>query len=379
MDGEQENEDRAIRLLRLQTHNIPHSVYGVHLSGTGKILSNYTEAKHDRTCFVHYPPLKESDLPKGVEIVRRNWLVEQKRVAPAVDVVEYISPTWKEVATRVVVFKYYFLLPFAAGNWNEMNVWMRLPPHPNIARFDSVVTDESKTLVVGFTSYFVSGGTLKDNKSRMFKFHWLQQLMNVADDLNLKYGISHQYIAPQNLAVDERLDCIKLFDFNLAARIHGPLPEEGEIYIQERNDVNGVELTLYEIITRDFNFRELPYEDQPNEDLPPVWRNANDLPGEWIQHEDVTLDNSITQFRLAVQFWKSQRITREDYKIDKSNQPEFISWPKRPKPERLADRTSHPDGTKVPTSIRQYSERRQDVLARNEKGLNWERLPMGGI
>lgn len=100
-----------------------------------------------------------------------------------------------------------------------MNMWMRLPRHPNIVPFDRVVIDQPEGRVVGFTNHYVSGGTLEENKPRAFKLKWLQQLIEVVDLLKLEYGVAHQDIALRNLVVDESTDRIMLFDFNFAARV----------------------------------------------------------------------------------------------------------------------------------------------------------------
>ncbi|KAK2616541.1 hypothetical protein QQS21_000584 [Conoideocrella luteorostrata] len=147
-------------------------------------------------------------------------------------------------------------------SWKEMNLWMRLPPHPNIVLFDRIVVDEFQGRhVVGFTSSCVPGGSLEDNKRRVFRLKWLQQLIKVIDDLNLRYGIAHQDIAPRNLLVDDARDSILLCDFNFVFDIKRPL-EEGERYLDDRNDVKGDIFTTYEIITRDSNLRGVPHEEQ---------------------------------------------------------------------------------------------------------------------
>lgn len=72
-----------------------------------------------------------------------------------------------------------------------MNLWMRLPRHPNMVPFDRVVVDEIEGRVVGFTDEYFPGGTLEDNTTRVFQLEWLRQLIRAVDDLNLRYGIAH--------------------------------------------------------------------------------------------------------------------------------------------------------------------------------------------
>lgn len=107
------------------------------------------------------------------------------------------------------------------------------------------------------------GGTVEENISRIFKLKWLKQLFYAVDDLNLKYGIQHQDIAPRNLLVDEETDKLLLFDFNFAARIGYRYQEEdNEQYSVHRGDVKGVVFTIYEIVTRDMHYREIPHHEQ---------------------------------------------------------------------------------------------------------------------
>ncbi|KAF5554527.1 serine threonine kinase [Fusarium mexicanum] len=161
-------------------------------------------------------------------------------------------------------------------SWKEMNLWMRLPHHPNIVPFDRVVVDELEGHLVGFTSNYVAGHNLEGNKSRVFKLKWLQQLIHVVDVLNLEHGIAHQYIAARNLLINEPEDAIMLFDFNFAARISCLSPGEGESYIEDRNDVKGVIFTIYEIITQDNSLRSVSHEDE----------NLSNLKSKWVKHPE---------------------------------------------------------------------------------------------
>lgn len=88
---------------------------------------------------------------------------------------------------------------------------------------------------------------------------WLLQLTNPVYDLNLRFGIEHQDIAPRNLIVDETTDNLMLFDFNSSARIEGPLRDGQSVYSIENNDVKGVVFTIYDIITNDNSVYEIPF------------------------------------------------------------------------------------------------------------------------
>jgi len=252
-----------------------------------------------------------------------------------------------------------------------MNMWMHLPRHPNIVPFDRVVVDELENRVVGFTSLFVPGGTLDENKSRVFKLKWLQQLIDVVDLLNLEYRVAHQDIAPRNLVVDEAADAIMLFDFNYAARVEYVSREEREVYSESRNDVKGVLFTVYEIITQDTSLRNKPHQDQNIGDI--------DLEGrEWVQHPDVKLDHPVASYQQMLRAWKKQRTAAgslfDGGGVQFGSAQKAITWPSRPKPPQQTIPTRDREGNIVGSYTMELTyEMRQDVWARAEKGVNWER------
>ena len=55
--------------------------------------------------------------------------------------------------------------------------------HPNIMPFDSLVVDriENVDRVVGFTTRYIPGGTLSEDKSRVFKPKYLRELISVGN------------------------------------------------------------------------------------------------------------------------------------------------------------------------------------------------------
>lgn len=221
------------------------------------------DPEDDETQCPHYPALDTVERAEWIQTVSRGQLREVERFGPNVDLTSYASPN--SARAKQVVFKYYFLDRFLFRRWDELNIWMRLPSHPFIVSFDRLVVDElgGQQVIVGFTSVYIPGGTVEDNTSRIFKLKWLKQLLHAVDDLNLKYGIQHQDIAPRNLLVDEEADKLLLFDFNFAARIGYPCQEEDhEQYSEDRDDIKGVIFTIYEIITRDMHFREVPHDEQ---------------------------------------------------------------------------------------------------------------------
>jgi hypothetical protein len=274
-----------------------------------------------------------------------------------------------ELILGQLVFKYHFQHQCPMRLWVEMNLWMRLPRHPSIVPFARVVVDELEGRVIGFTSSYVPGGTLQDNQSRVFKIAWLHQLINVVDELNLRYGVAHQDIAPRNLVVDESTDSIMLFDFNYAARIdHVSTPGGGEYYHETRNDVKGVIFTTYEIITRDTSLREKPAEEQ----------NLEDLEREWVKHPETKLDHPVASYRLVLQAWQERRAGVLDT-VRSSGFPEAIDRPPRPEPPLKTISTWTMDMQPSSYTVEAWFERRQELLERGDKVLNWERPPQSVI
>ena len=67
--------------------------------------------------------------------------------------------------------------------------------------------------------------------------------MAAVDRLNLQYGVCHSGIAPRHVLLDPKADEVYHCDFYLATPMNGAIPG--------RDDVKGVVLTVFEILTRD--------------------------------------------------------------------------------------------------------------------------------
>ncbi|KAI0411146.1 hypothetical protein F5X98DRAFT_381056 [Xylaria grammica] len=364
MDEEQDSADLAIEHLKKHIDTLGPDVYDIHLSPDGTLISTSTDPRDDHTMCVYYPPLQHTPRPDRVNTVLRSELRELDRIGQNVDLVSYTPPSEATKQVNKVVFKYYFIWQFMKTRWSEMNLWMWLPPHPNIVPFDRIVLDEMNGHIVGFTSVYIPGGTIDENGSRVFKLKWLKQLMHVVDDLNLRYGVMHQDIAARNLVVDSNTDSVMLFDFNFSARIGvsgGPC-DSG--YSQDRNDVKGVIFTAYEIITRDQHFRDVPPDQQDTADL--------DRLEEWVQHPDVKLDHHVSEYRSVLNEWAERRREGKQIAIY-TEAPEYIDWPTLPSPPKK--RVRHTDGTSTVWEI--WMENRRDKGKGN--ALNWERPPQNRL
>ncbi|EAQ87783.1 hypothetical protein CHGG_04402 [Chaetomium globosum CBS 148.51] len=338
MDEEQETEEVAFEHFKKHVDGLGRDVTLIHLAPDGCIISVSTDLINDVTECVYYPQLNLIQLSAGVRTILRSELRELDRFIGNVDLVSYQaeSDDSKASVTKTAVFKYYWNSQFVGKIWDEMNLWLRLSHHPNIVPIDRLVLDEVQGGVVGFTTIFIPGGTLEDNVSRTFKLKWCKQLMALVDDLNLRYGIAHQDIVPRNLLVDESTDNIMLFDFDYSAQIghgRGPLflsywyakPSSSSSHLSTtnlevrdiRDDVRAVVFTIYEMITRDFHFRE---EDWEKLDVSLI----QDI--EWVQHPDVTLDHPVAEYRSLLNAWLKTRAEGKKVTVY-TDAPECIDWP----------------------------------------------------
>ncbi|KAK4150628.1 kinase-like domain-containing protein [Chaetomidium leptoderma] len=286
----------------------------------GSLVSSSPDDDGDRSWIPFYPP--RTDFPRRVSTIRRRDLTEIDRLGIQVDLTTY-SPAPGE--TRKVVFKYYVSETNVALWWHEANCVMRMPKHPNIVPFDSLVVDKVDGIdrVVGFTTQYIPGGTLSEDMDRVFELKYLEQLIKVVDHLNLGVGIVHGDICPWNLLIDGKTDNIQLFDFNCAAKLGWDGDQENRHefqYAKDRNDIKFVIFTVYELITREFCFRREFY---PHE------LDASKIMGKrkWVQHKDAQLDSPVEEYRRVLKEWAKRR-AETDKEVDhftKASTP--LSWP----------------------------------------------------
>ncbi|KAJ2979665.1 hypothetical protein NQ176_g3110 [Zarea fungicola] len=352
----EETEEICLVKLRKHIDDLDADVVGIRFSDPNGPITVSTNEEDDVTWYVNCHPMSALRLPFPIKTIGVRSLTELGRMGPQVDLVMYPGyPMVDGVSNTIAAFKYWFLANGMFRKWHELQCWSRLPrDHPHIVPFDAVVLDDIRGGVVGFTSLNIPGGTLEENDAtiRPFRLTWLQQLLSVVDDLNYRYGIMHQDIATRNLLIDEK-ENLRIFDFDFSIVIN-------EHYTPERDDIKGVILTLYEIITLDEHFRELPHAEQDVEAL---------LRLEWIKHPGVKLDSDVPEFRKVLDTWVNKRKTREFRLIDTC-----IQWPSMPQePSALVPVRGH-DGTirgtemtSVPLLIR------RDLVQLNEPYLRWER------
>ncbi|KFG86011.1 hypothetical protein MANI_010396 [Metarhizium anisopliae] len=131
-------------------------------------------------------------------------------------------------------------------------------------------------------------------------------------------------------------------------------------YTPHRDDIKGVIFTLYEIITLDEHFRELPHEQQNAEAL---------LQMEWLKHPKVKLNSDVEAFRSALDAWVMNRKSKEFKPMDT-----WVRWPWMPKPPLGPVLNYGPNGEvagkemkPVPVLIR------KELVQMGEPYWDWER------
>ena len=303
----------CIKKLQQHVDDLGEGVYAIRFSDPNGPITISTDLADDMTEITNCHQFAALELPFPVKVTTRDRLVELDRLDRQVDLVTYNSTPSVAAAPTVTkaAFKYWYMEHGMFRRWYELNSWSRLPrDHPHIVPFDAVVLDKAHGGIVGFTSLFIPGGTLDDNNAttRPFQLRWLRQLLSVVDDLNHVYGVMHQDIAPRNLLIDES-DNLRIFDFNYAIQID-------KDYVEERDDMKGVIFTLYEIITLDEHYREVPHKEQ---DADAVMRL------EWTKHPDVKLDAEVGAFRKVLKAWVQKRKGREFKHVDT-----WVRWTRMP-------------------------------------------------
>ena len=349
----EEDEYVSIGYLRKYIDVLNDRVYAINVGRDGQLISASEDPENDVTNCAYYTPLElfQNCRPGPLKAISRFDLVELDRYAPNIDMVSYSDSDSGDVTKGV--FKYYIHGGAAASMWNEINIWSRLPYHPNIVSFDRVVLDDGR--VVGFTSLYLPNGSLADNKTRVFKLRWLKQLVQVVDDLN-SWGIMHQDVAPRNLLINPETDDILLFDFDVSVQI-GSDKHHGF-----RDDTKGVAFTLYETITQDYHFRQVDYPEQHLADIEGL---------EWTQHPDVSLDSPVSSYRSMLDEWMVRRANESLL-----NSGEHISWPPFPEPPVVIDELPQPDGRIVTIEGRPLWEIRRVMRSKGDNSyVKWERPP----
>ncbi|KAJ0117578.1 Shaggy-related protein kinase theta [Diaporthe amygdali] len=354
----EQDDEWIIEALARHADDIPAEAVRIEVSEEGELLSHSSDVERDRAMVPFYPSVNE--FPLGVRKIRRSDLIEVSRMGIQVDLVTH-EPSMGEA--RQLAFKYYINQPQVPVFWHELNCVLRIPKHPNVVPFDSLVVDvlDGEEKVVGFTTTFVDGGTVEDRKDRVFKLKHIEQLFAVIDHLNLTLGIVHGDVCPWNLLVDRETDALQIFDFNMASKL-GWEGDPSELaacafaYDKHRNDIKLAIFTVYEIITRDLHFRE---ENYPHElEIPMVLEKI------WEKHPEVRLDAEVSKYRLLAENWLAKRRDVDKEITHFSQVPGALDWPCLP---------PLPIVPFVGTMQRRTARMRQEMIMEGADFLKWQR------
>lgn len=183
------DEDVEITILAQFADYLSPEVRAITVDDDGLLAGVSTDPEEDDTPFVAYLPFSMAESLADCRTIQFSKLQELGRLGPGVDLLSYEDEFG---IPQKVAFKFNPLekLQRLQMAWNELNLLKSLPPHPNIVPFDRVVLEDVESRVIGFTTKYISGGTL-DNAKVPFRFEWLQQLTQLVDFLNLELGIMH--------------------------------------------------------------------------------------------------------------------------------------------------------------------------------------------
>ena len=312
------DEDAAIEVLGKFVDNLPPDVYSIGVSDDLQLVGipDKDLIINDPTPFIQYPRVEIADWDRDGEWLSRSDMFEVDRIHVGVDLVR---PTAGRDSGKLRIFKYTIIPQRPRNIWDEAHILKGLRGHPSIIELEQFVLDDIEHRLVGFTTSYITGGTLEQYNGQ-FLFRWLPDLTTAIDDLNLRFGIQHQDVAPRNILVEPSTSTLKLFDFDRAAKLGSPEVERG------RSDVDGLVFTIYEALTKDDHFRRVPFYEQEVKLV------------EQMEHWDLkleieTVEGGINAYRTFLIRWADDR--RENRNIGKHADASVpLDWPVFPMESR---------------------------------------------
>ncbi|DAA74349.1 TPA_exp: Uncharacterized protein A8136_3547 [Trichophyton benhamiae CBS 112371] len=268
--------------------------------------------REDITMEVRYP--KYTGPMDKNQVIRRSELTELDRINICTDLVEYNSSDGETTGERLV-FKYTIIDDILLNLWQNLHILKGLQGNDLFVPFHRIVIDDVNETILGFTSIYMSGGTLKDYRGT-FYFRWLKQITDAIDQLNLRYGILHQDLAPRNILIDPTTHDLKVFDFDMSAKM------DGQNGLTTSIDVNSVIITVYEALTGDEQFVRIP----------PWERDTSNIEKmeEWSLQLPLEDGFDISDYRKYLSEWAAVRRTTKTIKHS-SEATEPLSIPEYPK------------------------------------------------
>jgi hypothetical protein len=159
------DEDVEIPVLARFADYLSPEVRAITVDENGLITGVSTDPEEHDTSFMAYIPFSMAESLADCRAIHFSKLQELDRLGPGVNLSSYEDESG---IPQLVAFKFNPLdkprrLQMA---WDELNLLKRLPPHSNIAPFDRVVLEdvESRMIMIGFTTKYISGGTLDNTK-----------------------------------------------------------------------------------------------------------------------------------------------------------------------------------------------------------------------
>lgn len=318
LEDEEIGGEPGVEILKRHLDSLDPEVHTIWVDATGSLVKTSSSLDDDPERMICYPSRLDAPSLNGCEIIEMPKLQELDRLAQGVDLVNY---TANDGTVKTAVFKNIPILQWIDRLWREMQILINLPAHPCLVPLDRIVVDDtSSQQILGFTLPYMPGQSLDKSTDQIFRLEWLHQLISVVDFLNLELRVSHQDVAPRNIICLEgarpEYRGLRLFDFGYASAIGLPY------CVENRNDVKGVIFTLYEIITLDESYRELPHWEQD----PDAVMNLE----EWPQRRG--LDAGVSVFRRCLEEWVRRRKDIAATQADRTPPPEI---PEKPKPRPI--------------------------------------------
>ncbi|KAI9711552.1 MAG: hypothetical protein M1820_002117 [Bogoriella megaspora] len=350
------DEDAEIPIFARLVDELPSDAHRATVDDDGFLVSVSTDPENDYTLYVPYLRYSTLESLRDCRTVQYHQLHEIDRLGPGVDLSSYQDEDGNNVQ---VAFKFnpWEHITRRQMIWNEIHILKNLPTHPNLVPFDRVVLGGFDSRVIGFTTKYITGGTLNQNTTIPFRLKWLQQLTNLVDFLNLELGIMHQDIAPRNLLIDPETQDLLLFDFNWAVCGSAEL-------LDGRDDVTGAVFTVYELITNDTHYTSIPHWERD-------MNTVQDLP-EWVP--DRQLDSDVSTFRKFLNEWVATR--KADGDMERYlNAPRRLTLPPLPHPPEYDvpfEAGATLNGKPVPSKGARY---RRHAIANGQYCFDWQRPP----
>ena len=242
-------DDIALEVAARYIPSLSPSVHTITVDKDGLLASLCSDPEEDEALYIDYPEIENTPSLQGVPSIKVDEMEEVDRLGRNIDLM-----TIKSDPSKKLVWKYNQISTGEGLMWRELHILtiLRKHSHPNIRPLEHLVLSSNpKPQILGFTTPFIAGGSLRDTfPKRTIKIKYIKQLFLVIDFLNLELGLQHLDIQPRNLAVNPETDDLVLFNFDLAAKVGSKECEKGEY------DINYAILTIYELVTGDFHFRE---------------------------------------------------------------------------------------------------------------------------